>query len=289
MIGSVKDIVDAEQAGRIHVQRFFKNASTTGDTQWIDWSFASGQPAYDARIGDALTLTPYVAERNDAIYFPGKASDQQRVLLEMVFQTTSGGTSQTSVDAVLYDLVAVYPLIDGDSIDDQFMDNTLPLPRYEDGKGLIAVMVNHVAPILTNATGTMEYVDSGDVTQTVSFSVVNTGVNKVVSGSTSNSIGFLSMPMAGGAGGIKQINRITFNSAPGGLFAIYIIRPLSTVTNNDGRAVSGSKVATEKGMYNLQGWAFPEIKDGAWLGFFIRPNGGARTVSMFGNLTFVWG
>lgn len=288
MISSIKDVVDANNAGRIHYQRFYKTASTTGDTQWIDWSYASGQPAYDARIGDALTFTPFVASRNDAIYFPGKNSDQQRVILDITLQTTAGGASQVSLDSVVYDLVGVYPLIDGDSTDEQPMDNTQTLPRYTDGKGLIPVLVNQVAPLVTNSTGTMEYVDSADQTQTVTFAVANTGVNKVVSGVSGNSIGALSLPMMGSAGGIKQVNKITFNTAPGGLFAIYLVRPLTTICNNDGVS-SGSKIATEKGMYNRNGWSFPEVYDGAWLGFFIRPNGGTRTVSMFGGITFIWG
>ena len=55
-IRNLSDTVAAYEAGRFHVQRFYKGANATaGDTRWHDWSFAAGQPAYDARIGVAGT------------------------------------------------------------------------------------------------------------------------------------------------------------------------------------------------------------------------------------------
>ena len=138
MIQSPKDIADAFQAGRVHTQRFLKNAGAVGDSHWQDWAYASGQPAYDARIGDALTLTPQVAVRNDAIWFPGIGAGQTRHLIGLRQYVTAGGVGQLSVESELYDLLAVYPLIDGDNTDPQPMDNTAALPRYADGAGRAA-------------------------------------------------------------------------------------------------------------------------------------------------------
>jgi hypothetical protein len=69
---SLSDTNAAYDAGRVHVQRFYKGAnSTIKDGFWQDWSFAAGQPAYDARIGVSGAFNPYIASKNDAIYFPG--------------------------------------------------------------------------------------------------------------------------------------------------------------------------------------------------------------------------
>jgi hypothetical protein len=107
MLRTVKDIVDAVDAGRVHSQRFFKNAGTTGDGQWHDWSFASGQPAYDARIGDALTFNPAVATGNDAIWFPAKGADQERAILAIDLVSTPGVGGQTNCEFMLCDMLGL--------------------------------------------------------------------------------------------------------------------------------------------------------------------------------------
>jgi len=289
-IRSVKDIVDAYSQGRVHTQRFYKSASTTGDTNFIDWSFAAGQPAYDARIGTSLTFTQAIASGNDSIFIPSITSGLERRLAQMELVTSAGATNQASVDAVVYDLLGYYPLIDGDSTDEQLMVNTLTLPRYTDGVGVKAVIVNHVAPMVSSASGTLKYVNTDDVEQTISFGVGLTGQNKVCSQMNSTtSVGQLTLPLASGDKGVKAINSIQFTGAPGGLFCIYLIKTLTTITNNDGSLVAGSKSVTEKDFCALNGFMQPVIYDGAHLGMFIRPNGGTTTVSMFGNMTFIWG
>ena len=106
-----KDIADAYAAGRNHTQRFLKNAGLAGDGQWQDWAYASGQPAYDARIGDATTFTPIVATRNDAIFFPPIGGSETRHLIGLNVYMTASSTGQLNGSYELYDLLAVYPLI----------------------------------------------------------------------------------------------------------------------------------------------------------------------------------
>lgn len=283
------DVASAFDDGRFHQQRFYKAALTSGDTHWQDWSFGAGQPAYDARIGTAGQFNPYVAQRNDAVYFPPIDSDKNRHLMGMTLHTVASGTNQATLDCIVYDLLGVYPLIDGDSTDEQLFDNTSTLPRYTDGKGVIAVMVNHVSPMIATATAVMKYNDTNDVEQTVTIGCHLTGQNKVVSGIGGTlSLGSFSLPMAAGSSGIKTLNSLQFNTAPGGLFAVYLLKPLTTILNCDGNNTT-DKIATEKELTFNNGFNYPRIYDGAWLGMFLRPNGGARTISsVFGHMTFIW-
>lgn len=290
-IRNLSDTVAAYDEGRVHVQRFYKGANVTaGDTRWHDWSFAAGQPAYDARIGASGQFNPYIATKNDAIWFPPINADQHRHLKHIVLRTNASGASQVTTDGIFYDLLGVYPLIDGDSTDTQEFTNDDPLPRYADGVGVIPVLVNHVAPMVAASGGTMVYTDSDDVQRTVTFGVALGGTGNVVSVQKANttSFGALSMPTNGGRG-IKAINSIQFNAAPGGLFSIYMVRPLTTILNCDG-AGTADKVATEKFLALQNAWHYPRIYDGAWLGFFLRPNGGSRTfASVYGYCEFIWG
>ncbi len=288
-IASLKDINDAYDEGRVHTQRFFKNASTSGDLQWIDWAFASGQPAYDARIGTGLSFNPFIASRNDAVFFPSIPGTMERRLKDVNLRTLASGTNQVVCSCVLYDLLGVYPLIDGDSTDEQFLDSTQPLPRYATGDGVLAVLVNHVSPMIGACNGLMTYTDSDNNDKIVDIRVALTGQNKVVTAiPTNGALGAINIPLGTGSKGVKRINSITFTTTPGGLYAIYLIKIITTINNCDGNAVS-QKVWTGKDMCLHNAWNMPRIYDGAHLGFFIMPNGSGRTVSMFGDMTFVWG
>ncbi len=290
MIQSPKDIADAFASGRVHTQRFVKNAGAAGDSQWQDWAYASGQPAFDARIGDALTLTPQIAARNDAIWFPGIASGQTRHLIGLRMYVTSGGTGQLTVDSELYDLLAVYPLIDGDSTDPQAMDNTEPLPRYADGVGVRAVLVNHIAAGLTAGSPcVINYTDSDDVSRSMTVYSTTYGVGKAAFAlnSAGTSTGALYLPDDGP--GIKRIDDVTFTTAPGGLWAIYMVRPIQRMHWRGGLAAVTQTVMSEKCLCSQDSFNLPRIYDGAHLGFFYMPNGSARTVAMFGSASFIWG
>lgn len=287
---STKDIAEAFSTGRAHTQRFFKNAGSTGDAHWQDWSFASGQPAYDARIGDALAFTPFIATRNDAIYFPPIDSSEARHLIGLRTYSTASGNDQTSVQFQMYDLLGVYPLIDGDNTDPQDMDNTQTLPRYADGVGVRAILVNHVAPGVTaGCTTTINYVDADDAAQTATVYTSTFGAGKAAFSyqTTGAGTGALYLPIAGR--GIKSVTDLTFATAPGGLWAIYLVMPINTgISNQGGLAGVNQTVMTEKCLCVSDSFNLPRIYDGAWLGFFYMPTGGSRTVSIFGTASFIW-
>ena len=296
MIRSHADLIAAYDAGRFHSQRFIKTgAGQANDTRWQDWAFQAGQPAYDARIGAANTFTPVVATRNDAIYFPDIPAGMERKLHRLMLRPQASNASQASIDFVLYDLVGYYPLIDGDSTDPQDFDNTLTLPRYTDGEGLRLVMVNHVSPGVTGGQMLLEYTDQAGVDRTANLNVGVTGINTVCSGvraAASTDTGPLTVSLGDGVTGIRRVNRLTYLTPPGGLHCLYIIKPLATFQHYHDALlqadVSGVKTAVEVDFALKDGWRMPVVKDGAHLSFFYRPNGGGRTVTFFGEMTFVW-
>lgn len=290
-IQSIRDVYDAYENGRVHIQPFYKVAGQAGDYFWQDWAYAAGKPAVDARIGTALECTPVIATRNKALYFPDVLPGQTRHLAELQVVTTAGGASQASVALLLYDLVAVYPLIDGDSTDEQVMENTAVLPRYSDGFGVIPVLVNHVAPQVSTGLGTYTYTShSGDVI-TQQFGITSAGITKAngTASTSTVSTGSLGLPRGSGCCGVRNIVSMQFSTPPGGLWAIYLVKVLASINNNDGRGLAGAKCATEKQMLQMNACHMPVVLDGAHLGFFYMPAGGARSVAIAGNATFIWG
>lgn len=297
MISSHSDLLAAYEAGRYHQQRVIKTGvGQSRDASWQDWAFQAGQPGYDSRIGTANAFTPVVAERNDAVYFPPIPAGMERKLHKITMQPKANNASQASVDFVLFDLVGYYPLIDGDSTDPQDLDNTLALPRYTDGEGLRLCMVNHVSPGVQGGVMDLEYLDSQGVTHTITRGVPNNGINAAVNAvntSTANNYGPLTQSLDAGVTGIRQVNRITYTTPPGGLHCLYLIKPLAQFQHYHDALLqadtTGSKHAIEVDFALKDGWRLPTILDGAHLSLFYRPNGGGRTVTFFGQFDFVWG
>jgi len=285
MLRTLGDFATAFDQGRWHLQRFLKNAGTAHQTQWADPTFASGQPAYDARVGTAATFTPCIAQKNDAIYFPGIDPAMERRLTSVSMRTNQS-TYNGPGSVVLYDLLGYYPLIDGDSADIQTCDNPATLPRYADGNGVQLVIVNHVAPALVDGVVIINYVDRFDNLKTVTTRVRNQGQNLVSSSANSTSA-------AGGslfvglqeATGIKQIIDVQYTTPPGGLHCFYLVRPLATMVLGDNQIFAEREFVQQNGLHA------PRVYDGAWLGFFdMTANGGtARAVNWFGHFTFAWG
>lgn len=294
-IRSLSDVNAAFLNGRTHLQRFYKGANSVANVPplWTDWANAAGQPAYDARIGNAGEFNPVVASGNDAIWFPDIPEGQHRHLNSILLRTQASTTGQTLTNGVLYDLLGVYPLIDGDSTDVQAFTTSSPIPRYSDGNGVFPVLVNHVAPMIANSGGTMVYTGADNQDYSVDFGVLLGAPGHVVScptnggSSSANARGSLSMSLHSGCRGVKAIKSIEFLSAPGGLFSIYLVKPITTILNCDGNS-STDKIATEKFMAMQNGWNMPRIYDGAHLGFFLRANSGTFA-GVFGHLEFIWG
>ena len=285
----MRDVVSAFDEGRVHTQRFTKANGTSGDGQWLDWSYASGQPAYDARIGDALTFTPFVAQGNDAIFFP-PAPGMDRRILELNIVNIASGIDQLFTEFQLYDLIGVYPLIDGDNSDVQTLDNTQAFPRYADGAGVRAVLVNHIAPAIGASDMIVEYQNTSGATKSTTWRTTTFGQNKVcytIPGGTAS--GPLYCAMADADDGFTQINSVQLTSAPGGLWAIYIVKPLGYFASRTGQAGANRQATTELNFALHQGWRMPKVLDGAWLGLFYAMQGGTRAASLYGNMTFIWG
>lgn len=285
-IKSLSDLNTALDAGKFHFQRFQKNAGTGHAKVWADPTFASGQPPYDARVGVVNTFTPCVAQRNDSIYFPAINAGEERYLLSATMWP-SQATFNGPQSVVIFDLLGYYPLIDGDSTDLQEMNNSATLPRYTDGKGVVAVMINHVAPALQAGLMSITYTASDNVQRTRTVDVPANGQNLVCSGSmntTGAAMSAYAMPLDGGQG-IKSIDSIQYTTPPSGLHVIYLIKPLASMVLGD------NLVAAEKDFLIRDGFRLPRIYDGAWLGWMDMLAAGTtnRAVTWFGGFTFAWG
>jgi hypothetical protein len=195
--------------------------------------------------------------------------------------------STSNLSVIIGDLLGYYTIISGDLFDTQVFDNTATLPRYTDGVGVIASLMNNVSGATAAGIATVTYVDTNDVTCTTTFRTNNTATQNVIInaantvGNNSVCLGMPADPISAGKG-VKRVIDLTYTTVPGGIQAIYLWKPLATIVYN-----GDTTLAREKDFFSQNGFAAPIILDGAYLNLFVQgtnANGGR----IFGDFTFIW-
>lgn len=263
------------------------SAPTPGAAQqWGDLSMGAGTPKYNAYVGSQLEATQLVNTNNSAIYTgPTPASGQTKHLAEIGIQSTQA-TQNVPLTMLLCDYLMFYPLIDGDSGEQQDMTQTASLPRYTDGVGVQAFLVC-TSPMTTNGTMTVAYTDSDDTSRSTTFGVrstsnlgaiVHTGAASVVTALASAPF----IPLQTAAKGIKRIDSVTLPTAVGGFMALVLVKPLASIL------IREAATWTERPSFMTRGGSLPRIYDGAFLNFIFQTSGTGNPATVRGCLTFTW-
>lgn len=209
---------------------------TSGPTpaagNWLDLSMGAGIPKYNAYVGSQNTATPFIGSGNDGVFIGANpVAGQRRYINTIMTQATSNSFAPGCV--MLMDYLMHYPLTDGDSTDQQDMDNTLTLPRYVTGEGVHCMAVC-TTPMVADAICTVSYTNSDGVAGRVStFRLVATAnVGTVVSApdsSASSNRRSAFIPLANGDKGIRSIESATMSTGSGGFFALVLVKPLTQI------------------------------------------------------------
>lgn len=253
--------------GKFHYQYVTKATlpSPSATNFFVDLNQTSGQPKYNAFAGSSLAFTPLVGSGNAGVY-PGPFITGSTKHLARWQTININTTTSAPPDYVhLCDYLGFYPLIDCDETSQQDFDNTLTLPRYEDGEGVRIVLITQ-APMTITAPLTINYVNTlgnqRSSTHNVSAGAA-IGVCVTSSGTTGASGAATPFfPLAGGCSGVKYIESVSFGSGAGGFICAALVKPLATIMNYE------SSIPTEKN-FGFETQNLPEIKDGAYLNFLI--------------------
>ena len=281
-----KQLANAVDDGGLWYSHFIKTSGpvSVGAGRWCDLSMGSGTPKYNAYVGNQTTATPLVGAGNDGIYVgPTPASGKTKHLLRLSAATTS--TTLIPAYLLLADYLLHYPLIDGDSLDQQDMDNAQTLPRYATGEGVQCALVC-TTPMSVNAGVTVTYTNSkGTTGQTTTFNVIASSVaGGVVSASnTSAVVGSVSpfIPLANGDFGIRSIQSVTFLAGAGGFVAAVLMRPLVGLNLYEAATMS------EVNLWNHHA-KLPRVYDGAYLHFLYLTAQSGTPATLRGHLETVW-
>lgn len=276
---SIKDYVDSEESGNYVISGFRKigGLSVGAAGIWIDFSVMSGNPR--PNFYASTPLESAALNGNYGLYH-GQNVESSKFLKQITLALPNAGLPHIFT---LCDYLMYYPFIDGDETAEQVFDNTITLPRYEDGIGVRAFLVAQ-SSYTGGQSYTISYTNSDGVSGRISPPVIPSaasGISGTLFNPAINSNSFI--PLQAGDKGIRSVQSITMSAPNGGLQALVLARPIAMIRTTNVTA-SAEKV------YLMDTGAMPKIENGAYLSFLVfnSVNTGANYI-MFGSIETVWG
>ena len=259
--------------GKYHYQYVYKVSTPIPGTAgfFVDMNQTSGVPKYNAFAGTQFAFTPLEGSGNGGIYTGANIPGSSKHLASLQVVNPNTGANTVAPDhLILSDYLGFYPLIDGDDIDQQILDNTASLPRYTSGVGVRIVLIVQ-APMIATAPITITYTNSDGVTgRSVTFNLipgVNIGVCATAIGELGNTNAATPFaPLAAGDAGVRAIESIQLASGSGGFFCAALVYPLASIMTLE-------PGVTVEEIYGIAGQLPPEIISGAYLNFLIKRSG----------------
>lgn len=299
---NIASYIDAYDAGKYWHSTFRKvPAVATTANRWFDYSGTAGNP-----VPNYFASSPLTAATLDGFkgIYPGPdVIGNEKKYIRDLFMMSAGATNTTTTNAnqpaILLDYLLYYPFIDMDAAgEEQLMDNTVTLPRYEDGIDVKMMMVVQATTIGAGQF-TVKYIDENDAEQTTInlFCPTTASVNGELIGNSAATTAtmFPFIPLVGSGRGVKRVTSVTFSIANGGLAALVLVKPLWTMQlMEEGRRTSTGTLESfgapvEKESLTLTP-RLTEIKNGAYLNFITNTlNGTVSGSPLVGMLETIWG
>lgn len=257
------DVLDAYDKGRYHIAPYRKYRGTSSYTV-TDLSYGAGIPIANYYASTPLVQTELPTKEG---IFHGVNNDKylHKITVHSVGSVGSLG---------LLDYISYIPFLDGDSTDEQVFE-THTLPRYADGKGVMAMLVSQGSGTL-NGNVTLKYTNSDGVSgrTAITFADGSSGVGTIVHPRSN----FLQLQQ--GDSGIQAIESVTFGTGIGGIYAIVLVKPIVTF------GISDITAPMEKDFFS-QRMDMPKIHKDAYLNFVFK-TGASKTINLQAQLEFVW-
>ena len=287
MMRGVWDYVDAVQKGKLHYSMWRKTPSQVNTaSSWFDLSMSPGYPPPQYYAAAPLVAQQMKRSTDGGLNHGSPVTPEQKYLKKLLIMYSS----QTGLPMpyMLCDYLLYYPFIDMGVNDEQFMDNTLTLPRYADGLGVQMMAVSVASGTALSPQFTVNYTNSDGISgrtsklvtcglQTANGSILtnHTGLNTVV-----GSVPFIGLQ--NGDKGVRSVQSVTFPSTLDvGLFALVLIKPLVNGTIFEPTAPNEIEVLAHQSQ-------LPKIYDDAYLNLIVYPNTAISGLTFTGEIETVW-
>lgn len=292
---SIGEVIDAELSGNVREYIFRKIPSqTTSAGIWFDLSMSPGMPTpkywFDAA---PLTAKGIYQSTDGGLYHGPNVSPSEKFLRKIIINSNASSTANVSpMNMILMDYILYYPSIDDGTTDEQVMDNTVTLPRYTDGKGVMMMAITTGART-GGQTFSVKYTNSdgvsGRISQTVTQNTATYIGSVTSSGTATRNGGGWMIPLENGDSGVRLVESVTMSGVDVGLFSIILVKPLAQITVRESKISTAGTISTP----NEKDFLIPttdlvRIYDDAFLNFTVIPNASMATTQIQGSLKVIW-
>lgn len=280
-VANVKEVVDSEIEGRVRRYDYIKNVGTLiASDAYFDMSMSSGNPRAKYWFDAPPTVAKAVSQSEDGGLFHGaNVSPYTKYLRSISAQAL--GAATVPCNAVLCDYLLYYPSIDESNVGDTTLDNTVTLPRYTDGDGVMILPIV-VAPAVGGGQLYVTYTNSdgvsGRVSKTVTISNGGNGTVLSIGAQADATAPFLGLQ--NGDTGVRSIESVTVTIGDGGLVSFLLVKPLANISLKELSAPH------EKDLI-INGGSLPVIYDDAYLNF-VTTFGTAFPGGFRGDIKVIW-
>lgn len=288
----IQKITVNAQSTRVDWNKNFLPTSAAVAGEWHCLARGAGNPSSDTIYNTGTNLA--FQSVNDTVAGSGGLRHGGNVspATKHIVNASAGTSAATTAPAVLMlvDLLGFYRVTTVTTITAQTLDNTVTIPRYTDGAGVMAFAWNTNATAMGAATPTitLNYTNqagtAGRTTPAVLPTCKTAAANGLIlySGTGAGKYNPF-IPLAGGDTGIRSIQSLTLSASyVSGEFAVALCKPLVTLP------IGALGVVTERDYVNGLP-SLPRVYDGANL-IWLMGSGAATPVNsgLFGHVDFAW-
>lgn len=281
----ISDVVNAERDGQSRYYGWRKSPTqVTTIGIWFDLTSSPGNPVAKFWFDAPPLIARAIAQSTDGGIFHGaNVSPMQKVIRKFMVMTPT--VTALPINMIVCDYLLYYPTISDDTVDEQLLDNTVTLPRYTDGDGVMMIAVT-LAGRTGGSTFTVNYTNSEGVagrTSKVMTLNASTAIGSIatsdrtVAGSGNPFIG-----LQDGDTGVRSIQSITMLTPDsGGLFALILVKPLLQTQ------IRGINAPVEKDLL-MSGTQLPIVQDDAYISVLCLPLSAVNGTVFTGDMQVVF-
>lgn len=250
---------------------------------WFDLSMSPGFPVPQYYAAAPLVATPLAQTADKGMYHGGNTAPAKKYLRRSMAMTQTAGA--VPLPMILCDYLLFYPFCDESVTEEQLMDNTLSLPRYQDGQG-VQMMAVVVAAQVGGQTFSVRYTNQDGVagrnTPLVRMNTVAINGSILTTAPATTLSGGPFIPLQAGDTGVRSIQGVTCTVEDVGLFTLVLIKPLAQMS------IRGIDAPVEIDYIRNAGMTMPPIEDEAYLNLICCPAGSITGSQIMGSLEFTW-
>lgn len=282
MIKCAADIAGAYNEGGYHLQPFIKVWASTFNTAnaWFDGTLSGNFPRASYYAADDLVFSPYPTGNHLSFYHGGDVAPAQKILRTINLHGSAANLAPSRY--ILCDYLGFAGGISWETNETQLINNTYTIPRYTDGKGVQAIMVQLFGSN-ANAVYTINYRNTNNVDVDSPAITANAlGTGGLQHGQTTGTYQpFINL--AKGELGIKRVNSVTVSSLGAGIAVLVLVKPIAEIIYRDATFFAPVEVdfLTDK-------FETPIIYDGAKLNFLMTGGGNPAGLLTRGYMEFIW-